>query len=55
MTAKKIVHLEWEENVPALTTSNNDRQQKRERERKERQDRVLKRKTISFCNPVERC
>ena len=54
MTAKKIVHLEWE-NVPALTTSNNDRQQERERkrererkERKNRQDRVLKRKTISF-------
>jgi len=32
MTAKKFVHLEWE-NVPALTTSNNDRQQERERER----------------------
>jgi len=52
MTAKNFVHLEWE-NVPALTTSNNDRQQERERERerkerKNRQDRVLKRKTISF-------
>jgi len=36
MTAKKIVHLEWE-NVPALTTSNNDRQQEREREKGEKE------------------